>query len=421
MSAWLVSQRHIDEIVRFASGARYAISVRGTALRFDPKAPADLTKMGRMLWAENAISIKARYGDNNPECFDYTYTPTARPALPAVVIIKALDCLEYQSCEHDSYYASEAYALLRQLRDNAAARVPGYDAAPWGIDEEWRPGETQAEMFARLRAAEQAATPATPPAALKQAEDHPFIVGGPEIAAPEPAMPHPAITKITFHPEEQPATPKAPKLTPAERDATARAAGEELAGAMNSPAFRKALARIEALRADIAAQGGTPVPPEAIAAPYTADEVRAMPTQDLQAIVASTNPSGRFAAHFNAARETLDARAAMPPALPPAPAPEEAAASPAYQGGSITPDELALIKSCASRAYRLFTVATGAIRSEIDFRMDFLGAHLATPLRLQALLDAADAQFSHDAFGIAQHFDPATGEFRDGWAPRFAA
>lgn len=53
--------------------------------------------------------------------------------------------------------------------------------------------------------------------------------------------------------------------------------------------------------------------------------------------------------------------------------------------------------------------------------MDITAVHLnGCPLRLAALLEADDFDFSHDILGIRQHLDRATGLLTDGFSPRFA-
>ena len=48
---------------------------------------------------------------------------------------KAIDCYEYQSCEHAGWPRSEARALCAALRHRLIGELPGYDAAPWGIED----------------------------------------------------------------------------------------------------------------------------------------------------------------------------------------------------------------------------------------------------------------------------------------------
>ncbi len=62
-----------------------------------------------------------------------------------------------------------------------------------------------------------------------------------------------------------------------------------------------------------------------------------------------------------------------------------------------------------------------ARRSTLDWDMDFVATHRnGTPLDLEKLLGFDDANFAHDAFGIARHLDRTTGELRNFFVPRCA-
>lgn len=151
MSAWIVSTRHIDALVQAASRpGRYGLGPLQFA--YAPNAPEDheqLTtrctnadEIGRMLLIENVASVAYRYPDDT--C-DELPGPTAKTPpneyhyrhpgeFSAVEILKAIDCYEYQSCEHPAWRYSQAYAFCAALRDRVIRQLPGYDDAPWGID-----------------------------------------------------------------------------------------------------------------------------------------------------------------------------------------------------------------------------------------------------------------------------------------------
>jgi hypothetical protein len=50
-------------------------------------------------------------------------------------VIKAADCLDYQSCEHPEWDKSEAKQLLDAIRAAAISKLPGYEEAEWAIDD----------------------------------------------------------------------------------------------------------------------------------------------------------------------------------------------------------------------------------------------------------------------------------------------
>jgi len=56
----------------------------------------------------------------------------------------------------------------------------------------------------------------------------------------------------------------------------------------------------------------------------------------------------------------------------------------------------------------------------MDASMDLTAAHTVCPLKLEQLLAADDANFSHDVFGIRRHLNRETGVIEDCFLPRFA-
>ena len=89
-----------------------------------------------MLWVENLASLAYRYPDSPPEewgfeKYTHRHNPNRHPT--PIQTIKACDCLDYQSCEHPEWPASEAKAFLDALRAMAWTRLPGYEDAEWGI------------------------------------------------------------------------------------------------------------------------------------------------------------------------------------------------------------------------------------------------------------------------------------------------
>jgi hypothetical protein len=116
MSAYVVDKDLIDKLI-------------AGALRAELFMPADATANGQMLWRENVTSVAYRYNlatrdatelaQYEREVEAYTFEPCAPTAQE---IDSAIDCLDYQSCEHDGWEASEAYALLQQLRSAYPSR-----------------------------------------------------------------------------------------------------------------------------------------------------------------------------------------------------------------------------------------------------------------------------------------------------------
>lgn len=155
MSAFLCPDDHFRLIVQWAIqhhggtyGLRYYVpgdawpSKRLTAsphyIQNGELEPGEVSPDGAvaMLWQENVNSLLARYpGDEpgfmvEPDAVPPKYIGVHYGAVPPVLVLKAVDCLEYQSCEHAGWDGCEAQRLLNAVRGNAIAELPGYDAAP---------------------------------------------------------------------------------------------------------------------------------------------------------------------------------------------------------------------------------------------------------------------------------------------------
>jgi len=127
MSAWQVSDAHI---VLLAAGSHPTYT---NAVDLD-----ELNRRAKVLFDANQKSLQARYGDEPSD-----RTPRAVvhgdiawvQGLPAVVVLKQANCYAYQACEFDGWEKSEARRIVETVKANAINRLPGYDDAPWGIDE----------------------------------------------------------------------------------------------------------------------------------------------------------------------------------------------------------------------------------------------------------------------------------------------
>jgi hypothetical protein len=160
MSAFMVGKAHIDALVTAALatsqegplrwftrplteeeavlahqvGAPWGLEGPEIARMLSRSATRDeADRIGQLLMRENRLSLNHRYNESEVEDI-YAYTRSARPrAIDPVVILKAIDCYEYQSCEHPGWEASEARGFCQALRRRMIRRLPGYDQAPWEI------------------------------------------------------------------------------------------------------------------------------------------------------------------------------------------------------------------------------------------------------------------------------------------------
>ena len=118
MSAYVVDKETIDTLIAGALRARLF-------------GEDEATEKGQMLWRENVISVSYRYNlptrdatelaqyEGDVEAYEYAPCAPTGPEIDA-----AIDCLDYQSCEHDGWEASAAHALLANIRIAFPAAPP---------------------------------------------------------------------------------------------------------------------------------------------------------------------------------------------------------------------------------------------------------------------------------------------------------
>ena len=128
MSAWIVSDAHIDALITYAHSGGYDRVNR----------PETETELGQILVNENYRSVNARYRNEYGEPHRYTFKPYIDKPLKPVVVIKLCNCFDYQACETDDYPKTPAAHIVESIRDRAISNLPGYDDAPWGLDPDER-------------------------------------------------------------------------------------------------------------------------------------------------------------------------------------------------------------------------------------------------------------------------------------------
>lgn len=124
MSAYIVSYKHIDAILTGYAATRWTSA----------KTEEDLTKLGQLLLAENVRSVAHRYAElpETNRTTEYVFKEQSKTLKP-VALIKLCECLEYQSCETEDYYQTDAYAKLKSIIDSFISLLPGYEKAAWSI------------------------------------------------------------------------------------------------------------------------------------------------------------------------------------------------------------------------------------------------------------------------------------------------
>ncbi len=164
MSCYMVGEAHISALIEaglYARTAQHGSNLSWMCRPADPEERADayergevwgpgaielaaslrreLTRetadrVGQMLLHENRLSVDHRYNECELEdIYRFPYWTSVTRVNP-VVILKALACYEYQSCEHPGWEGSEAHAFCEALQHAMIRILPGYDEGPgWEI------------------------------------------------------------------------------------------------------------------------------------------------------------------------------------------------------------------------------------------------------------------------------------------------
>lgn len=124
MSAFICDDRHISAL------ACYAVEnglLEGQTPNSDK---TDQEIVASLLHAANVESVNARYSESTEEPFEFGFVETRMT--PAVQVIKAAHCYQYQACEHGGWEGSRAHRITDAIIAHAIQRVSGYGDAMWG-------------------------------------------------------------------------------------------------------------------------------------------------------------------------------------------------------------------------------------------------------------------------------------------------
>lgn len=131
MSKFIISNRHIDALVRAAfemsGGANldFNIDICGECIHYD-----DPDEMGQILLDLNYYLVNWRYRENNKSGrYKYQSSKLLRP----VQILKVCDCYDYQCCNVGVYESTESGSIINTIRKHFIQQIPGYDEAEWHI------------------------------------------------------------------------------------------------------------------------------------------------------------------------------------------------------------------------------------------------------------------------------------------------
>lgn len=131
MSAWQLTGKHIAVMV----DASFMTAHRG---EFGDPDTFNRASLCKMLAKENAESVNYRYNGHAPVPPVDRFPEFNRKVLkeyPLMVLLKAIDCYEYQACEHEGWKTSEAKGFCSRLRKALIQNSPEYaNCAGWGIE-----------------------------------------------------------------------------------------------------------------------------------------------------------------------------------------------------------------------------------------------------------------------------------------------
>lgn len=143
MSAFVVSDKHIKALVRFAAGKHenrlYWRDENGAySIVKDPRDVMQAEEVANILKAENVRSYCYRYPEE--QATDYNAPIELDPFIfyrtmpvSAVQALKACNCYDYQTCETPDYEDTPAHRIISQIRQFAIMALPGYEGAAWEI------------------------------------------------------------------------------------------------------------------------------------------------------------------------------------------------------------------------------------------------------------------------------------------------
>ena len=146
MSAFIVSDNHINVIVSYFIGDSLEDGLWCETLgQYHYLTQDNAGYVAGVLMAENVRSVNNRYDEQQSSRFKFIYLPRTKELWSVGEIAKAIDCLEYQSCESADYYQTPAYGLLCAMRKHLLKQV----AESEGVDL-WEITELKTEVAGAL-------------------------------------------------------------------------------------------------------------------------------------------------------------------------------------------------------------------------------------------------------------------------------
>jgi len=139
MSAFIVSDNNVL-IIAIAHLAEYNYDGSNTIQKYP--SVTEVVAEARALLQENYNSYNERYQQESVTDRGYINSVTITDhgirelinKVPAIQIIKAIHCYQYQSCEHEGWESSWSYKTTNELIVSLVSQIPGYENATWGIE-----------------------------------------------------------------------------------------------------------------------------------------------------------------------------------------------------------------------------------------------------------------------------------------------
>lgn len=149
MSAFLCNDDVFDLLA--AAIQQWAVNVYTDAQNLNGR--TDYATMADILRAENVKSVNYRYNESTPaakyRCNPLSLDRAAVAIRPEVLILQAVRCVRYQSCETPEYETSLAHRILEAIQAKAIHNLTSVDDAPWEYTREWSE-ERRATAKARI-------------------------------------------------------------------------------------------------------------------------------------------------------------------------------------------------------------------------------------------------------------------------------
>ena len=130
MSAFIVSDYHINALVTYGINRKAQLYTKDGWEDFNEDTAWALASR---LYRANVCSVNRRYGERT-RTTGFRFQRVDISGLTAADIVKACDCLEYQSCEVKTWERSRARKTLQAIRESAIKALTANSQA-WELRE----------------------------------------------------------------------------------------------------------------------------------------------------------------------------------------------------------------------------------------------------------------------------------------------